>query len=65
MFEFGFGQAEAVAGLISSTRGLRMIELHRDLQDIPRIAIARRARPQPAARSGPVAHHLSPAASVG
>lgn len=43
MFEFGFGQDEAVARLISSTPGLRMIELHRDLQDIPRIAIARRA----------------------
>jgi len=42
LFEFGFGQADAVAGLISSTAGLTMIELRRDLQGIPRIAIARR-----------------------
>jgi release factor glutamine methyltransferase len=41
IFEFGFGQADAVGQLISSTAGLRMIALRRDLQDIPRIAIAR------------------------
>jgi release factor glutamine methyltransferase len=43
IFEFGFGQADAVAGLISRSSGLTMIELRRDLQDIPRTAIARRA----------------------
>jgi release factor glutamine methyltransferase len=42
MFEFGFGQDETIAGLISSTPGLELIELRRDLQDIPRIAIVRR-----------------------
>ncbi len=42
MFEFGFGQDDAVAGLISSTAGLELIELRRDLRDIPRVAIARR-----------------------
>jgi release factor glutamine methyltransferase len=42
MFEFGFGQDDAITGLISSTAGLELIELRQDLQDIPRIAIARR-----------------------
>ena len=40
IFEFGFGQADAVSELISSAAGLRMIGLRRDLQDIPRVAIA-------------------------
>jgi release factor glutamine methyltransferase len=40
IFEFGFGQAEAVGQLISETRGLTMIELRHDLQGIPRIALA-------------------------
>ena len=42
VFEFGYGQADAVAQLISETPKLRMIELRRDLQDIPRAAIAQR-----------------------
>jgi release factor glutamine methyltransferase len=42
IFEFGFGQAEAVEELISRTPGLRMIELRRDLQNIPRAALSRR-----------------------
>jgi release factor glutamine methyltransferase len=42
MFEIGFGQADAVAGLISATPGLTMVELRGDLQHIPRVAIARR-----------------------
>ena len=42
IFEFGFGQAEAVEELISRTPGLRMIELRRDLQNIPRSALSRR-----------------------
>jgi release factor glutamine methyltransferase len=42
IFEFGFGQADAVSGLISRTSGLTMVALRRDLQGIPRVAIARR-----------------------
>jgi len=42
IFEFGFGQADAVAQLISEAAHLTMVELRRDLQDIPRAAIARR-----------------------
>jgi release factor glutamine methyltransferase len=42
LFEIGFGQADAVAELISTTAGLTMSELKRDLQDIPRVAIAER-----------------------
>jgi release factor glutamine methyltransferase len=40
--EFGMGQADAIRELISSTDGLRMIDLRRDLQGIPRTAVARR-----------------------
>jgi release factor glutamine methyltransferase len=39
IFEFGVGQAEAVTELIRA-RGLRMIEVKRDLQGIPRTAVA-------------------------
>ena len=42
VFEFGFGQADAVGELISSTAGLRMVALRRDLQAIPRAAVAQR-----------------------
>jgi release factor glutamine methyltransferase len=42
MFEFGLGHAEAVAELIAATPGLALVDLRRDLQDIPRVAIARR-----------------------
>jgi release factor glutamine methyltransferase len=42
IFEFGFDQDEAVQELISSAAGLTMVGLRRDLQDIPRVAIARR-----------------------
>lgn len=42
VFEFGFGQADAVADLISRADGLTMVGLRRDLQEIPRVAIARR-----------------------
>lgn len=42
IFEFGFGQADAVSELISSATGLTMIGLRRDLQDIPRIALAKK-----------------------
>ena len=40
LFEFGFGQDAAVERLISSTHGLKMIELRRDIAGIPRVAIA-------------------------
>ena len=43
MFEIGFGQADAVAELISAAAGLTMCELRSDLQGIPRVAIAQRA----------------------
>lgn len=42
MFEIGFGQADPVAELISTTAGLRMCEIKGDLQGIPRVAIAER-----------------------
>ena len=42
IFEFGFGQADAVSELISSVAGLRMVALRRDLQNIPRVAIAQK-----------------------
>jgi len=42
IFEFGMGQADAIRELISSTNGLRMIDLRRDLQGIPRTAVAQR-----------------------
>lgn len=42
VFEFGFGQADAVTGLISSTAGLTMTRLRNDLQGIPRVAIAKK-----------------------
>jgi release factor glutamine methyltransferase len=42
VFEFGFGQSEAVTELISRTPRLTMVELPRDLQNIPRVAIATR-----------------------
>jgi len=43
VFEFGFGQADAVADLISTTAGLTMVALRPDLQGIPRVAIATRS----------------------
>ncbi|HKT81161.1 MAG TPA: peptide chain release factor N(5)-glutamine methyltransferase [Vicinamibacterales bacterium] len=42
LFEFGYGQSAEVGRLISAAPGLTMIELRRDLQSIPRIAIVRR-----------------------
>ena len=41
IFEFGFGQADAVSELISSTPGLKMSRLRHDLQGIPRVAIVK------------------------
>jgi len=42
IFEIGFGQAAQVAGLISSAPGLTMVDLRRDLQGVPRTAVAQR-----------------------
>jgi release factor glutamine methyltransferase len=42
IFEFGYGQADAVARLISETPRLRMVGERRDLQGIQRTAIAKR-----------------------
>ena len=42
VFEFGFGEADAVAGLISQSRELTLVELRHDLQHIPRTAITKR-----------------------
>jgi release factor glutamine methyltransferase len=42
MCEIGFGQAEAVRELISSTQGLTMVGLRNDLQGVPRTVITRR-----------------------
>lgn len=41
-FEFGYGQQDAVRGLISATPGLHVDEIRNDLQGIPRTALARR-----------------------
>jgi release factor glutamine methyltransferase len=42
IFEIGVGQADAATGLISSSRRLKMAEVRRDLQGIPRTVIATR-----------------------
>jgi len=42
LFEFGFGQDEAIENLISATPGLTMLELRCDLAGIPRVAVAER-----------------------
>jgi len=43
MFEFGYGQDDAVAELIAKAPGLQLFELRCDLQGIPRVAVAQRA----------------------
>ena len=43
VFEFGFGQAEAVTRLIEQTSSLDLLEVRNDLQGIPRVAVATRA----------------------
>lgn len=44
VFEFGFGQADAISALISTTPGLTLVGLRPDLRGIPRVAILRRVR---------------------
>jgi release factor glutamine methyltransferase len=43
IFEFGFGQDDAVEELLAKTPGITMVGLRRDLQGIARTAVARRA----------------------
>jgi release factor glutamine methyltransferase len=40
MFEFGFGQADAVRRLIADRAGLTLASIEEDLQRIPRVAVA-------------------------
>jgi release factor glutamine methyltransferase len=42
MFEFGAGQEEAIVSLIERTRELDLVDIKRDLQDLPRVAVAQR-----------------------
>ena len=46
MFEFGAGQEASVSELIGQTPGLTLVEIKRDLQGLPRAAIARSVRPE-------------------
>jgi release factor glutamine methyltransferase len=43
VFEFGFGQEPAIVQLVAATPGLRLREIRKDLQGIPRAAIVVRA----------------------
>jgi release factor glutamine methyltransferase len=45
LFEFGFGQSEAVRAIIAAEPALDLIDVRADLAGIPRIAVARR-RPE-------------------
>jgi release factor glutamine methyltransferase len=47
VFEFGFGQAEALEQLIAASPGLTMVAVKGDLQGIPRIAIVTRSADLP------------------
>jgi release factor glutamine methyltransferase len=40
IFEFGFGQADDVRTVLSNTRSMVLLDLRRDLQGIPRVAVA-------------------------
>jgi len=42
MFEFGFGQEMVAEALIAATPGLELIEFRRDLQELARVAIAKK-----------------------
>lgn len=44
LFEFGFGQADAVSRIVAATSSLELLELRRDLQGIPRTAVVGYAR---------------------
>jgi release factor glutamine methyltransferase len=42
VFEFGFGQGQAIEQLVSAAAGLRLADIRKDLQGIPRAAVATR-----------------------
>lgn len=42
IFEFGFGQAEAIQHLVETTEAWRLVRLRHDLQNIPRTAVLQR-----------------------
>lgn len=42
IFEFGFGQADAVQAIVAAAPGLALVQVRSDLQRIPRVAIATR-----------------------
>jgi release factor glutamine methyltransferase len=42
IFEFGYGQADAVAALVDRTGAWHLVRLRHDLQDIPRTAVLQR-----------------------
>ncbi|MFO7694284.1 MAG: peptide chain release factor N(5)-glutamine methyltransferase [Vicinamibacterales bacterium] len=42
VFEFGFGQAESVRGIIAAEPQLELVEIKADLAGIPRVAVAQR-----------------------
>lgn len=42
LFEFGYGQAEAIRKLLADSPGLTLVEIRNDLQGIPRTAVARK-----------------------
>jgi release factor glutamine methyltransferase len=42
LFEIGAGQDDVVRALVVGTRGLTLLDVKRDLQDIPRVAVAQR-----------------------
>jgi release factor glutamine methyltransferase len=41
--EFGYGQDDAVAGLVNASPSLSLVKIRGDLQDIPRTVVARRS----------------------
>lgn len=44
LFEFGYGQADAVSRMVRATAALELLELRPDLQGIPRTAVVEHAR---------------------
>lgn len=48
MFEIGAGQREAVTALVRAAAHLDLVDVRNDLQDIPRVVIARRSATAPA-----------------
>ena len=44
VMEFGCGQDDCVAGLVTGVKGLDLVKIRHDLQDIPRTLVCRRTR---------------------